>query len=197
MSANVWYKEVEQGLVNEILNTTKYVSDTGNIIPVTSKMVFVRNPDEDLREEIFPCITLSHLYNKFNPYRSSNSGSIVIDRDSQINKAIVQHEAVPFDLVYQIDFWAKFREDMNAMTSSWLINHFKQFNLEVTDDGGNVRSSNAFIYESLKEVNLIKNQKKLYHSIISYVIWVELDDEMSYNTDMVTKEIIHVTKGGN
>ena len=62
MSANVWFEEVEKGLKEEILNTVKYLTTMGTIEPVTDKMVFVRDPEEDLREEQIPlCDDYSHL----------------------------------------------------------------------------------------------------------------------------------------
>lgn len=195
MPANVWYKEVEQGLQNEIINTTKYLSNDGSVVFLTPERVFVKYPEDDLREELFPCITLTQLSGKFNPLRY-NPNPIALTKNVANKTSQMQKCAVAFDLIYQLDFWARYREDINIMTSTWLTNHFRQFNLNVIDDGGHARSVNAYVNESLKEANLVKNQKRLFHSVISYVIWVELDDEIGYNTNIVTERIIHhSTKG--
>ena len=37
---------------------------------------------------------------------------------------------------------------------------------------------------------MFKNQKRLFHSVISYVIWVELDDEVGYNVHMVADRVL-------
>lgn len=191
MSANVWSEEVERGLKQEILNTVFYLTDTGIKAPLTEDMVFVRDPEEDLREEQIPCVTITPLYNRFDA-RRYNPNSVIMSRNDEESLLTMQDSAVPFNLFYQIDFWSRYKEDINLMTSTWLRKHFRQFNLKVVDDGGTERSSNAIVNESLRESDLLKNQKRLFHSIISYVIWVELDDEVGYNVHMVAEREILV-----
>lgn len=196
MSANVWFEEVERGLKEEILRTVEYLTPAGVKEPVSNEMVFVRDPEEDLREEEIPCVTITPIMNRFDP-RRYNPNPVVINRDTKNNTVHMQESAVPFNLTYQIDFWSRYREDMNIMTSSWIKKHFHQFNLPVVDDGGVVRSSNALIYENMRPVDLMKNQKRLYHSIISYVIWVELDDEVGYNVSMVADRVVKAESTGS
>ena len=196
MSANVWFEEVERGLKEEILRTVEYLTPAGVKEPVSKEMVFVRDPEEDLREEEIPCVTITPIMNRFDP-RRYNPNPVVINRDTKNNTVHMQESAVPFNLTYQIDFWSRYREDMNIMTSSWIKKHFHQFNLPVVDDGGVVRSSNALIYENMRPVDLMRNQKRLYHSIISYVIWVELDDEVGYNVSMVADRVVKAESTGS
>ena len=196
MSANVWFEEVERGLKEEILRTVEYLTPAGVKEPVSKEMVFVRDPEEDLREEEIPCVTITPIMNRFDP-RRYNPNPVVINRDTKNNTVHMQESAVPFNLTYQIDFWSRYRDDMNIMTSSWIKKHFRQFNLPVVDDGGVVRSSNALIYENMRPVDLMRNQKRLYHSIISYVIWVELDDEVGYNVSMVADRVVKAESTGS
>lgn len=198
MSANVWSEEVERGLKQEILNTVFYLTDTGIKAPLTEDMVFVRDPEEDLREEQIPCVTITPLYNRFDA-RRYNPNPVIMSRNDEENLLTMQNSAVPFNLFYQIDFWSRYKEDINLMTSTWLRKHFRQFNLKVVDDGGTERSSNVIVNESLRESDLLKNQKRLFHSIISYVIWVELDDEVGYNVHMVAERNLSAEQkeGGN
>lgn len=198
MSANVWSEEVERGLKQEILNTVFYLTDTGIKAPLTEDMVFVRDPEEDLREEQIPCVTITPLYNRFDAKRY-NPNPVIMSRNDEENLLTMQDSAVPFNLFYQIDFWSRYKEDINLMTSTWLRKHFRQFNLKVVDDGGTERSSNVIVNESLRESDLLKNQKRLFHSIISYVIWVELDDEVGYNVHMVAERNLSAEQkeGGN
>jgi hypothetical protein len=186
MPANVWFEEVERGLKEEILKTVSYLDISGKRVPVTEEMVFVRDPEEDLKDENIPCITITPLFPKFDPKRY-NPNPVILSRNKEENTLEMQDSAIPFNLTYQIDFWSRYKEDINIMTSSWLRRHFRQFNLKVIDDGGVERSSNVLLNENMRESDLLKNQKRLFHSIISYVIWVELDDEVGYNVSMVAE----------
>lgn len=198
MSANVWFEEVEKGLKEEILNTVFYLSPTGIKTNVTEDMVFVRDPEEDLREEQIPCVTITPLFNRFDP-RRYNPNPVIMSKNEEENLLTMQDSAVPFNLTYQLDFWSRYKEDINLMTGSWLKKHFRQFNLRVVDDGGTERYSNVLLNESMRESDLLKNQKRLFHSLISYVIWVELDDEVGYNVHMVAERNLSAEQkeGGN
>lgn len=198
MSANVWFEEVEKGLKEEILNTVFYLSPTGIKTNVTEDMVFVRDPEEDLGEEQIPCVTITPLFNRFDP-RRYNPNPVIMSKNEEENLLTMQDSAVPFNLTYQLDFWSRYKEDINLMTGSWLKKHFRQFNLRVIDDGGTERYSNVLLNESMRESDLLKNQKRLFHSLISYVIWVELDDEVGYNVHMVAERNLSAEQkeGGN
>lgn len=195
MSANVWSEEVERGLKEEILRTVKYLDTSGKKVAITDDKVYVRDPEEDLKEEDIPCVTITQLFNRFDP-RRYNPNPVIMSRNKEENTLQVQDPAVPFNLFYQIDFWSRYREDINVMTSSWLKSHFRQFNLSVIDDGGVERSSNVLVNESMKSADLLKNQRRLFHSVISYVIWVELDDEVGYNVSMVAERNIQAEENG-
>lgn len=187
MSANVWFEEVDTALLTEIGQTVKYKDANGILIPLSTNenALIVRKPEEDFKLEIFPCVSIYNIASKFDPMRYSAEG-VEIARDEESHKLLMEEPATPFNLTYQIDFWAKYSDDMNTMLRTWLVKHFRQFNLSVTDDGGVLRSCNCIIYESPKKSDLVLNKERLFHSIISYQIWVELDDETRYNISMVT-----------
>lgn len=187
MSANVWFEEVDTALLTEIGQTVKYKDANGILIPLSTNenALIVRKPEEDFKLEIFPCVSIYNIASKFDPMRYSAEG-VEIARDEETHKLLMEEPATPFNLTYQIDFWAKYSDDMNTMLRTWLVKHFRQFNLNVTDDGGVLRSCNCIIYENPKKSDLVLNKERLFHSIISYQIWVELDDETRYNVSMAT-----------
>lgn len=185
MSANVWFEEVDRGLLNEIRNTVKIRDMHGVLIPLEDNQLIVRKPEEDFKIEQYPCVSIYNLSEKFDPKRY-NSRSVVVSRDYETKQATLEEPAVSFNLLYQIDFWAEYQEDMNFMTRQWLMKHFRQFNLDVVDDGGVKRSCNCIKNENPKKSDLILNKERLFHTIFSYYIWVELDDEIRYNKPMVT-----------
>ena len=187
MSANVWYKEVEAGLINEIANTTKYLNTAGEEVLLGVDKVFVRDPEEDLTDEHIPCATITLVSGKYNPQRQGTL-QVVTDRDYENFKMTIEERAIPYDLTYQIDFWSRYREDLYLMQKTWLgSGHFRQFNLAVTDDGGTERTCNAEQLEPFRETNQLLGGKRLFHDIISYHIWVELDNETGYTVPMVAE----------
>lgn len=188
--STVWYEEVERGLQKEILDHVYYLSNTGIETALTEDKVFVRDPEEDLRREQTPCVTISSLYNKEAPERDyyGHKQQIVLGTDKENNTAEVVDKPVTMSLYYQIDFWSAFKEDMNLMTRTWLMKHSRQFNLDVVDIKGNEMSVNVVLNNRMTESNLLSNGKRLFHSIISYVIWVEIVPDTSYNVPMVAGE---------
>lgn len=189
MSANVWFEEVERGLKKEILSCVQYLSDKGKRVSIEPKAVFVRDPEADLTDEVFPCVSMQMITSIFNPKRY-NPNPVRVGTSYETLEAVLEESAKPFDIVYQIDFWSRYKEDINIMTQTWLMNHGRQFNLDVTDDGGVLRSCNCLIKDNLKPSDLLSGGKRLFHSLISYTIWVELDNNYKYNKYMVAEENI-------
>lgn len=189
MSANVWFEEVNTGLLNEIRNTVRIKNANGVLVTLEDKALIVRKPEEDFKFEVFPCVSIYNLSYRHDPLRY-NPEPVKVGEDLASGLAILEDPAVPFNLSYQIDLWAKYQEDMDCMTRTWLKKHFRQFNLEVIDDGGVKRSCNCLMQGSVVKSDLVLNGERLFHSIIKLLIWVELDDETRYNKPMVIQRDI-------
>ena len=189
LSANVWFEEVNTGLVEEIKSTVKVKDAHGVLTALGDDNIVIRKPEEDFKIEVFPSVSIYNVTYKHDPLRY-NPNPVVVSTDKEKKTMTLEDPAVAFNLTYQLDFWAKYQTDMDSMTRTWLLKHFRQFNLKVIDDGGVERSSNVLLNESMKSSDLIKNQKRLFHSVISYVIWVELDDEVGYNVHMVADRVL-------
>ena len=192
MSANVWFEEVNIGLLEEIKNTVRIKNSKGVLNALKDEALLIRKPEEDFKLEVFPCVSIYNLSYKHNPVRY-NPSPVIIEEDEENKVVVMEVPAVPFNLDYQIDFWAKYQEDMDCMTRTWLSKHFRQFNLKVVDDGGVERTCNCLIQGSVVKSDLVLNGERLFHSIIKYQIWVELDDETRYNKPMVIQRSIDAT----
>ena len=192
MSANVWFEEVNIGLLEEIKNTVRVKNSKGVLKALKDEALLIRKPEEDFKLEVFPCVSIYNLSYKHDPVRY-NPSPVIIEEDEKNKVVVMEDSAVPFNLDYQIDFWAKYQEDMDFMTRTWLSKHFRQFNLKVVDDGGVERTCNCLIQGSVAKSDLVLNGERLFHSIIKYQIWVELDDETRYNKPMVIQRSIDAT----
>lgn len=189
MSANVWFEEVNTGLLNEIKNTVRVKNANGVLVALEDKALIVRKPEEDFKFEVFPCVSIYNLNYRHDPVRY-DSTPVKVGEDLENKVAILEDPAVPFNLNYQIDFWSEYQEDMDYMTRTWLKKHFRQFNLKVVDDGGVERTCNCLMQGSVVKSDLVLKGERLFHSIIKLLIWVELDDETRYNKPMVIQRDI-------
>lgn len=193
MSANVWFEEVNTGLLSEIRDTVRYKNANGVLVALEDNALVVRKPEEDFKFEVFPCVSIYNLNHRFDPLRY-NPAPVQVGEDLEKKVAILEDPAVPFNLEYQIDFWAEYQEDMDCMTRTWLMKHFRQFNLKVIDDGGVERSCNCLSQRGSVKSDLVLNGERLFHSIIKLQIWVELDDETRYNKPMVVQRDIDASE---
>lgn len=184
MSANVWFEEVNTGLLKELKNTVRIKDANGVLVALKDEALVIRKPEEDFKFETFPCVSIYNLSYGHEPVRY-NPAPIEIGKDEINHLVIFEDPAVPFDLSYQIDFWSEYETDMDCMTRTWLMKHFRQFNLKVVDDGGTERTCNCLQKGKVVKSDLVLNGNRLFHSVIKYQIWVELDDETRYNKPMV------------
>lgn len=195
MSANVWFEEVDSGLINEILHHVKITNEAGQRVLIGEEAVIVRKPEEDFKIEVYPCVS---IYNKSYRHDPLRYDPVPVKLGLNKKEKIIEMEetAVPFNLSYQVDFWAKYQVDMNSMTRSWLVKHFRQFNLPVIDDGGVERTCNCMMKGSVVKSDLVLNKERLFHSIVNLEIWVELDDETRYNMPVVITHDVEAKQKG-
>lgn len=185
MSESVWFEQVDNALM-KLLST---------VIQIDGKpvKVVIRKPDEDFNEEDYPVVSLYNLYDRFSKDRYSPE-PVVVSRDFKNNYAILEESALPYDLFYQIDFWATLQSDMNSMLKQWKSFAPFWFNLDVLDESGNLRSCFVLSTNDFNKSDLMREGKRLFHSFGTYKVQVELDDNKgtvipmaSYTPDYHTK----------
>ena len=190
-SESVWFEQIDSALISLIQSTVSVYNSQGTLVPVPVK---VRKPDEDFKIEEYPCITLYNLYSKRDEIRYYPDKNIV-SRDVEHKTLELESSAIPYTLVYQIDFWSKLQIDMNSMTRQWLGSFpDRHFNLDVYDMAGNKRSSNVMLKDDLKKSDLLDGNERLFHSMLTYHIWVELDELPSATVPMVVEVSLKVNK---
>ena len=185
MSANVWFEEVNIGLIKELKDSIRIKGANGSLIALPDKAFTVRKPEEDFKFETFPCVSIYNKDYTHDPLRY-DPHPVAVNYDTDNSIVTIEETAIPYNLNYQIDFWSKYHTDMDTMTRTWLSRHYRQFNLSVTDDGGVERSCNVLAMGSVVKSDLVLNKERLFHSIVNYKIWVEIDDEVRYNSPMVS-----------
>ena len=72
------------------------------------------------------------------------------------------------------------------------IKYMSLKNMATEYDGGVKRSCNCNMIGRVVKSDLVLNKERLFHTIIKYQIWVELDSETRYNKYMVVQRDISV-----
>lgn len=184
ISESVWFEQVDIALIDYIRSIVKLKDSNGILKPVPVK---IRKPDEDFKIEEYPSITLYNLYSVRDEVRYFPD-SIVVDRDFTRNKLIEEKGAIPYNLFYQLDFWSRQQSDMNDMTRIWLGNHpDKSFNLPVKDMAGNDRDSFVLQTDDLRKSDFLTEHDRTFHSVLTYRVWVEIDEKIRVEKDMITE----------
>lgn len=186
MSASVWNEEVNLGLINEILKVVKVRDKEHKLQPLERRGVIVRKPDTDFSSEVYPCVSIYLMSIKQDNSRLLNNfDKVLVELDKENKTATYKDPLIPFKLLYQLDFWSKYQQDMDDMLKTWLREHPKNFNLEVLDEDGVVQSCNVITEGNIIRSDLISGGKRLFHSAINYTIWVELETNNLYNESIV------------
>ena len=183
-SESVWFEQVDTALINYIKGIVKLRNSNGVLTPVPVK---VRKPDEDFKIEEYPCITLYNLYSVRDEERYFPD-TVVVERDFDNHRLIEEKSAIPYSLFYQIDFWSRQQSQMNDMTRMWLGHHpDKCFNLPVKDLSGNNRDSFVLMTDDLKKSDFLTDTKRTFHSVLTYKVWVEIDERIRTEGYLITE----------
>lgn len=182
-SESVWFEQVDTALIDYIRGIVKLPNANGILTPVPVK---VRKPDEDFKIEEYPCITLYNLYSIRDEVRYCPDMTVV-ERNFDNNTMVLEKSAIPYSLYYQIDFWSLLQSQMNDMTRMWLGHHpDKGFNLPVKDLSGTPRDSFVLMTDDLKKSDFLTDNKRTFHSVLTYRVWVEIDEKIRVVESMVT-----------
>ena len=183
-SESVWFEQVDTALINYIKGIVKLPNSNGVLTPVPVK---IRKPDEDFKIEEYPCITLYNLYSVRDEERYFPD-TVVVERDVDNHRLIEEKSAIPYSLFYQIDFWSRQQSQMNDMTRMWLGHHpDKCFNLPVKDLSGNNRDSLVLMTDDLKKSDFLTDTKRTFHSVLTYKVWVEIDERIRTEGYLITE----------
>ena len=177
MSESVWFEQVDIAFKRLLQR----------VIQIDGKpvKVVIRKPDEDFNTEDYPLVSVYNLYDRFSKIRYS-SEPIVVSKNEEANSLILEDSALPFDLFYQIDFWATLQTDMNSMTRQWKSFSKSWFNLDVSDMSGISRSCFVLSRNDFNKSDLMQNGKRFFHSFGTYKVQVELDEKVQNVVPAVT-----------
>ena len=77
LSANVWFEEVNTGLVEEIKSTVKVKDAHGVLTALGDENIVIRKPEEDFKIEVFPSVSIYNVTYKHDPLRYNPNPVVV------------------------------------------------------------------------------------------------------------------------
>ncbi len=179
---SVWLAEIDNSLINTIKTIVKTMERVnGEIVPVPVD-AFVRNPEGVVQIAKYPCVTIFNYDVRFAGNRFDPS---LIRGQRADGRITLEQPALPYDLYYQVDFWAKYNEDINEMLRRWHGTIGKNHLLEVLDTEGNQRFSSMTRVDSAN-ADYAKGDQRIFHRVFSYKIWVELDERLPIQVPYAT-----------
>ena len=184
MSETIWKAEAEAGLVAFI---RQYMKLDGR--PVKAS---VRLPDEGLKDEQFPCITVFNLFDVPNENRRQHSRfqPRLVGRDNDRGVALLTRQPIPIDAHYQFDFWSKSNRQINEMTRKWMDKCEGYFNLDCRDVSDNLRSIFCRQAGRLRPGLQGHDQARrvrVFNASIDYRIWLEIYEKDVYTVRTVAE----------
>lgn len=196
MNGSVWNEEVCSAFLAELRRHVRIKSRTDRktlIVPPGETAFFVRKPEEEFKAERLPCVSIYIKDTEHDPLRHYPFKVPVRRSETDPNSVFMEYPAVTFNMTVQIDFWSRYQEDMDTMTRTWLLRHYQNFNLPAVDDAGNPRDLNVYAQGSLVVSDLMRGKETLYHRILNYVTWVDIDANETYNEGIVQEVLIETT----
>lgn len=184
---SIWYKEVDTALIELIQSTVTYDGK-----PIYA---YIRSPELPFKkiDNIYPSISFSPLYSR--PSKDRDDPNLHYIRvGSTATDAIMEKTASPYTLTYQIDFWSKYREDMDNITKQWLFLYSNYFNLPVKDASGNASSCFARTKDTIRAMNILDNEGNIFHSMQTLTIEVSIDLGLQITEKIVTDILVNTDK---
>ena len=131
---SVWIDEVDRGLYNIISSVVAYKDKQGKLQKVKPRFS-ISNTDIDNIQ--YPVVLVRTPTETFDMNRYDyNNNRVVTSYDIDNSTMTMEDLAKPYNLTYQIDFIAQYKEDLNLMLKFWYNKIGKRFMLPVVRADG-------------------------------------------------------------
>lgn len=190
-SQSVWFEQVDTALITLLQKIITLRNQSGELISVPA---MVRKVDEDFEIEKYPSVSVYNLYSRLDRFRYFPLIPTAISRDTENHTVVMEESSIPFKLTYQIDFWSLLQGDMNDMLRKWLSYAGNDFNLYLKDMSGIERSSFVIQKDTLRKQDILEGEKRIFHSMLTYDVWVEIDERVQKTEPMVSSIGVDVVK---
>ena len=182
MSTNndIWYEECDKGWLDLIPSviTCEYDKEN-NFLPIHTTPHL---PEQDLEDfHVYPRCSIQAIDEMFayDRYNASSVGTIISQNGT---KVVVQSPSQPFYLLYQINFFAQFKSDIDRISRLWRAFTGRYFNLPIILPDGTPHKC-AVDFVKFNNSDSVEREVRRYIRKYTYKVWVDLNGEI-YETDM-------------
>ena len=156
-----------------------------------SLYAFMRTPEKEYAVPVYPSASITFLNAIYDEERDApNDYKARISTDALEHSAVFEDFATPYLLVYQLDFWSKYKKDMNSILKQWGVFAKKRFTLPVKDESGNIRKCLLTLIGSLVPREYMSGGERIYQTSQVFNVQVEIDLGIQETIPIVTEIII-------
>jgi hypothetical protein len=184
-NTSVWVEEIDTALLSFIKSIV-----TVKGVPVHT---FVRKPEDEFKIEKYPSVSIYNMYNIFDQSRYQKDNVKELERDPVNFTVTTQDSSIPYKFTYQVDFWSKYKTEMNEMTLLWSSAISSYINMPITDAGGVVTTCFVRRKASLVTRDYISGKERIYHSTATYEVHGYIDLGVT-KTEKTVNEVIITSK---
>lgn len=189
---SIWYEECDNGWLKLIPSVVKCEYEQDKFSPIVT---CIHLPEQDLDNfHVFPKCTIECTQEDFAYQRYFGDNKSIISYSG--TNATVQDPTMPYFLIYRINFYAKFKSDIDYITRQWNTFCGRAFSLPVTLSTGETYNCNV---DSLgcQNHDSVEREVRRYVRSYLYKVWAYLEGD-THDAHRVTN-INHITKqaGGN
>lgn len=172
--ASVWYEQVDKGLIDFIKEKIDAEEEGITVRPRQT------NEGNKTEEKAVSFFSYDEVLAEYRMRRFDEVG----EKDKDEGEAEMLKPLIPYDLFYQVDFWARSVYDINEMIRKWEGRVEKHNLLPVLDIDGNERDIKMERVD-FANADYTKNGEVRFHRTFTYKIKVELDERDSYVVPLV------------
>lgn len=182
---DVWYEEVDKGFIDFIKSAVncEYTKDTFTPIETIPHV-----GEQDLSDfNVYPLCSVQSIGERFSKDRNDNRYVSKLSNVPDINGEVATvTPSQPFYLMYQINFFAKFKSDIDHIVKCWRKSTGRAFSLPVILSDGSRYKCNTDLLDNVGKDTIDREVRK-YIRIYTYRVWVDLAGSSS--TQKVATEL--------
>ena len=180
MDKSIWYEECDRGWLDLIPSIVTCEYRENEFTPIHTSMHLSEQDLEDFH--VYPRCTVEVIDEEFARNRYIPTVGDVLSKNGA--KALVQNQSQPYYLIYQINFYAQFKSDIDRISKLWRAFSGRYFNLPVTLADGTAHKCAVDLIKFLNSDD-VEREVRRYIRRYTYKVWVDLDGG-TYEANVVT-----------